>query len=59
MSEAKPEAGAKDVVFDIKDLTVRYGGAPALSDVSFQVFGNQITAIIGPSGCGKSTFIRA
>jgi phosphate transport system ATP-binding protein len=58
MSEAKPEAGAKEVVFDIKDLTVRYGGAPALSDVSFQVFGNQITAIIGPSGCGKSTFIR-
>ena len=58
MSEVKHEAGAKDVVFDIKDLTVRYGGAPALSDVSFQVFGNQITAIIGPSGCGKSTFIR-
>ena len=54
MSEAKLEGGAKDVVFDIKDLTVRYGGVPALSDVSFQVFGNLVTAIIGPSGCGKA-----
>ena len=58
MSEAKPEAGAQDVVFDIKDLTVRYHGSAAISDVSFQVEKNQVTAIIGPSGCGKSTFIR-
>ena len=58
MSEAKPETGVKDIVFDIKDLTVRYDGSPAISDVSFQVFSKQITAIIGPSGCGKSTFIR-
>ena len=58
MSETQPEASPKEVVFDIKDLTVRYGGSPALSDVTFQVFSKQITAIIGPSGCGKSTFIR-
>ena len=58
MSEAKPEAAAREVVFDIKDLTVRYHGSAAISDVSFQVFSKQITAIIGPSGCGKSTFIR-
>jgi phosphate transport system ATP-binding protein len=47
-----------EVVFDIQDLTVRYDGSPAISDVSFQVQKNQVTAIIGPSGCGKSTFIR-
>ena len=52
-------AGASnEVVFDIKDLTVRYDGSAAISDVSFQVGSNQVTAIIGPSGCGKSTFIR-
>ena len=57
MSEAKPEAGAKEVVFGIEDLTVRYHGSPAISGVSFEIFSQQITAIIGPSGCGKSTFI--
>jgi phosphate transport system ATP-binding protein len=45
-------------VFDIRELTVSYDGRPALKDVSFEVYGNQVTAIIGPSGCGKSTFIR-
>jgi phosphate transport system ATP-binding protein len=47
-----------ETVFDIRDLVVRYHGVPALSGVSFEVFSNQVTAIIGPSGCGKSTFIR-
>jgi len=47
-----------DPVFDIRNLTVTYDGAPAIRDVSFQVHKNQVTAIIGPSGCGKSTFIR-
>jgi phosphate transport system ATP-binding protein len=52
------EPASNEVVFDIKDLTVRYDGSAAISDVSFTVYKNQITAIIGPSGCGKSTFIR-
>jgi phosphate transport system ATP-binding protein len=48
----------RDVVFDVKDLTVSYDGVPALADVSLEVYRNQVTAFIGPSGCGKSTFIR-
>ena len=52
------EPGTQEVVFDIQDLTVRYGRSPAISNVTFQVYRNFITAIIGPSGCGKSTFIR-
>ena len=54
----EPAPSSNEVVFDIKDLTVRYDGSAAISDVSFPVYKNQITAIIGPSGCGKSTFIR-
>jgi len=53
-----PEPGKTEVVFDIQDLTVRYGRSPAISNVTFDVYPNFITAIIGPSGCGKSTFIR-
>jgi phosphate transport system ATP-binding protein len=58
--ERAAEAGslAREVVFDVRDLTVTYGGVPALAGVSLDVYRNYITAFIGPSGCGKSTFIR-
>jgi phosphate transport system ATP-binding protein len=48
----------RDTVFSIRDLTAYYGSAPAVRDVSFDIYRRMITAIIGPSGCGKSTFIR-
>jgi phosphate transport system ATP-binding protein len=54
----EPQVGAKEVVFGIHDLTVRYDGTPAIKEVTFDVYRNFVTAIIGPSGCGKSTFIR-
>jgi phosphate transport system ATP-binding protein len=50
--------GAEQVVFDVCDVTVRYGAHPAIRNVSLQIYRNEITALIGPSGCGKSTFIR-
>jgi phosphate transport system ATP-binding protein len=53
-----PAPAQQDVVFDIRDLTVHYGSATAVSGVSFEVYRNLITAMIGPSGCGKSTVIR-
>jgi phosphate transport system ATP-binding protein len=56
----KPPAAtlARDPVFSIENLTAFYGDAPAIRDVSFQIYQRMVTAIIGPSGCGKSTFIR-
>jgi phosphate transport system ATP-binding protein len=56
-SHAPPQI-PRQIVFDVRDLTVSYAGVPALAGVSLQVHKNQITAFIGPSGCGKSTFIR-
>jgi len=41
------------------DLTVTYGGKPALKGVSVVFPENAVTALIGPSGCGKSTLLRA
>jgi phosphate transport system ATP-binding protein len=55
-AESPPAAGAP--VFGVRDLTVSYGGVPALADVSLDIQRNRVTAFIGPSGCGKSTFIR-
>jgi phosphate transport system ATP-binding protein len=49
----------RDVVFDIRGLTVGYGrSTTAIRDVDVEIYRNIITAVIGPSGCGKSTFIR-
>ncbi len=45
-------------ILDAQDVTIRYGTAPAIKNVSLTVPQNQITAIIGPSGCGKSTLLR-
>jgi len=56
-SEARPPT-RRDVVFDVRGLTVRYGTTVAVKDVSLEIHRNVVTALIGPSGCGKSTFIR-
>ena len=45
-------------VFSVRDLSVQYGNAVALKEVSMEIRPRRITAIIGPSGCGKSTLIR-
>ena len=50
---------SRDVVFDIRDLSVFYGKAPAVKNVSLAIHRNAITALIGPSGCGKSTVLRS
>jgi phosphate transport system ATP-binding protein len=49
---------SREVVFDIRGLTVSYGGSVALRDATLEVHSKAVTAFIGPSGCGKSTFIR-
>ncbi len=57
---APPSAAnvSREVVFDISDLSVFYGKAPAVKDVNLKIHRHAITALIGPSGCGKSTVLR-
>jgi phosphate transport system ATP-binding protein len=50
---------APDVVVSVRDLQVYYGDRLAVTNVSFEVPKNKITALIGPSGCGKSTVLRS
>ena len=53
------EPSGTEAILDVRDVTIKYSGKPAVDSVSFSVLENHITAIIGPSGCGKSTLIRA
>jgi phosphate transport system ATP-binding protein len=42
-----------------RSVNVFYGAKQALFDVSLNMPGRSVTALIGPSGCGKSTFLRS
>jgi phosphate transport system ATP-binding protein len=54
---AEQQAGTEKV-FEIEDVSVAYGGQPAVKGVTFPIYKNDVTALIGPSGCGKSTLLR-
>lgn len=55
---AKEPAVIEDPIVRAKDLSLYYGNAKALSEITLDFPRNQVTALIGPSGCGKSTFLR-
>jgi phosphate transport system ATP-binding protein len=56
--EAAPHA-SREVVFDLRDVSVSYFNVVAVAGVTLDVHQNEITALIGPSGCGKSTLLRS
>ena len=44
---------------EIRDLTVRFGGINAVSNVSISIEPGQIVGLIGPNGAGKTTLVDA
>ena len=44
---------------EIRDLTVAYGGKPALNNITLDIPRNGIFAIIGPANSGKTTLLKA
>jgi phosphate transport system ATP-binding protein len=51
-------ATVPDPVLSVENLSVHYGAALAVKEVSLEMARFEITALIGPSGCGKSTVLR-
>jgi branched-chain amino acid transport system ATP-binding protein len=48
-----------DVVLEVKNLSVRFGGVTAVDDVSFSLERGRILGVIGPNGAGKTTMFDA
>lgn len=58
---AAASAGAKkigEVILDVKNISLRFGGVKALTDISFDVREHEVRAIIGPNGAGKSSMLN-
>ena len=55
---AAPAAEPGKPFIEIQDVSLYYGGAQALKNISLNLGEKVVTAFIGPSGCGKSTLLR-
>lgn len=49
---------AGEPLLEVRDISLRFGGVKALSDVSLTVRQGTIHAIIGPNGAGKSSLLN-
>ena len=47
-----------EVILDVHNISLNFGGVKALSDISFNVREHEIRAIIGPNGAGKSSMLN-
>ncbi len=63
MNELNPAGGQAaratgDVILELQNISLSFGGVKALTDISFDVKRHEIRAIIGPNGAGKSSMLN-
>ncbi len=61
--QAAADSGARrrrigEVLLEVKDISLRFGGVKALTGISFDVREHEVRAIIGPNGAGKSSMLN-
>ncbi len=47
-----------DVILNVENVSLAFGGVKALTEVSFDVREGEVRAIIGPNGAGKSSMLN-
>ena len=47
-----------EVILDLQNISLSFGGVKALTDISFNVREHEIRSIIGPNGAGKSSMLN-
>ena len=53
-----PVISKGDVLLAVENVSLRFGGVRALTDVSFDIRKGEIRAIIGPNGAGKTSMLN-
>lgn len=48
-----------ETVFDVRDITLRFGGVVSLRNVSMHMNRGEILAVIGPNGAGKTSLFNS
>ncbi|MDR2752718.1 MAG: ABC transporter ATP-binding protein [Oscillospiraceae bacterium] len=48
----------KDIVIDLKDISVAFDGQPVLKNLNLYIRNREFITLLGPSGCGKTTTLR-
>ncbi|HET7772874.1 MAG TPA: ABC transporter ATP-binding protein [Burkholderiaceae bacterium] len=58
MNAHSTERKIGDVILDVQNISLSFGGVKALTNISFNVREHEIRAIIGPNGAGKSSMLN-
>jgi branched-chain amino acid transport system ATP-binding protein len=52
-------AASQDLIFDVQNITLRFGGVTSLNGVSLHMRRGEVLAIIGPNGAGKTSLFNS
>jgi ABC-2 type transport system ATP-binding protein len=56
--QADVASAAGDEVLSVRGLAKRFGGRPAVVDVSLDLMAGEVVGFVGPNGAGKTTTLR-
>ena len=52
------QAGAREIMLNIENVSLSFGGVKAITDISFDIRKGEVRAIIGPNGAGKTSMLN-